>query len=329
MRRVYRGELAKHGVSEGTKAVLKYKKSNPSGGAASAAEGGLAKVVGLQFAPEHVALVAARLSPHTPLFGVGAVYLTAALEYLVAEVLELAGKEAKEGTSSSTFITPRHIGLAIRGDEELNKMFRKHVIRQSGVVPSIHSVLTREQEAGRMGCTTPFEDMMMAKAQASRPSLPCFVDPRTGLHCVVAGGELRPFPLFDVMSKEDQITRRGLAQAVLTAVETGVMKGEGYHFSRKTDEGDDDDAEEGWGKPSLATTHIRRLREMRHMQVRSTLLAYELTYFPLGKMHSDLSSHIPRPQTSRLDPHPLASHPFDLSPDASTHSDLSLRPFRP
>merc|ERR1712238_545561 len=72
--------------------------------------------------------------------GAGApVYLAAVLEYLCAEILELAGNAARDNKKSR--ITPRHITLAVKNDEELNKLLGDVTIAQGGVLPNIHAVL--------------------------------------------------------------------------------------------------------------------------------------------------------------------------------------------
>ena len=78
--------------------------------------------------------------------GAGApVYLAAVLEYLAAEILELAGNAARD--NKKTRIIPRHIQLAVRNDEELSKLLSGVTIAAGGVLPNIHTVLLPKKTA--------------------------------------------------------------------------------------------------------------------------------------------------------------------------------------
>ncbi|XP_025952072.1 histone H2A isoform X1 [Dromaius novaehollandiae] len=110
-----------------------------SGGKARAKAKSRSSRAGLQFPVGRVHRLL-RKGNYAERVGAGApVYLAAVLEYLSAEILELAGNAARD--NKKTRIIPRHLQLAIRNDEELNKLLGGVTIAQGGVLPNIQAVL--------------------------------------------------------------------------------------------------------------------------------------------------------------------------------------------
>merc|ERR1712167_114229 len=99
--------------------TMPAKRSGAGKGKSSASRRFVTKAAraGLQFPVGRIARFLKK-GRHADRVGAGApVYLAAVLEYLAAEVLELAGNAAKD--NKKTRIIPRHIQLAIRNDDEL------------------------------------------------------------------------------------------------------------------------------------------------------------------------------------------------------------------
>ena len=132
------GELAKHAVSEGTKAIVKSTCGFDKSQAGRRTKMSASNRAGLQFPVGKFRAVMKRTAKFR--IGRGApVYLAAVMEYLTAEILELAGNAARD--NRKVRITPRHLMLGIQNDEELNRMTAKGYVVQGGVIPHIHALV--------------------------------------------------------------------------------------------------------------------------------------------------------------------------------------------
>ena len=121
---------AKGLAGKGTLSEKKGDKKKPTSRSAKA---------GLQFPVGRIhRFLKGRVTSQGRVGATAAVYSAAILEYLCAEVLELAGNASKDLKLKR--ITPRHLQLAIRGDEELDALI-KATIAQGGVIPHIHKSL--------------------------------------------------------------------------------------------------------------------------------------------------------------------------------------------
>ena len=134
VRLVLPGELARHAVSDATKAVTKYS-SAPKG------KGSRADKAGLVFSVARAEKLIR--NHHCGRVGGGAsVYLAAVLEYLSAEFMELAGRSALD--HKHLRINVRDLQLIARNDNELNKLL--YVLggwdwMGGGALPNIHTAL--------------------------------------------------------------------------------------------------------------------------------------------------------------------------------------------
>jgi histone H2A len=130
------GQLSNHALNEISKAVKKYEEAT-SGNSRTEKAGLLLSVPRV----EKIVMSYAVLKRKRKIM---AVALAAVIEYLLVEILELAGNASKDFKVKR--ITPRHILLGIQGDAELDRV-TKNMILPGGVDPYIHPFLQRRKSS--------------------------------------------------------------------------------------------------------------------------------------------------------------------------------------
>jgi histone H3/H4 len=127
------GELARHGTGEGTKAVTNFANSSKSGKKTDRS--------GLKVPPSRIHRIIADTCKQR-IGTTASIYCAAVVEYIIAEILELAGSRTTQETRK--VISSGDLFMAINHDEELHKLVKNNLnieILTGSVIPNIHSIL--------------------------------------------------------------------------------------------------------------------------------------------------------------------------------------------
>jgi histone H3/H4 len=132
VRLIIPGGLRRHAISEGTGALVKFNDGRKKG-----------RRAGIEFSISRVESQLRKNACNKCRVGKNAsVYLAAVLNYLSAEILELAGNVARDHRPRTPRrITVRDLMLAVKEDGELTSLFRRRVFVGGGVKPNINYFL--------------------------------------------------------------------------------------------------------------------------------------------------------------------------------------------
>ena len=73
-------------------------------------------------------------------------FMAGVLEYLTAEMIELAGNIAEQHKKKT--IGPKHLNLGVRSDDELAKLMAEVTIAQGGQLPNINEFFLKKKKGG-------------------------------------------------------------------------------------------------------------------------------------------------------------------------------------
>ncbi|XP_061693912.1 core histone macro-H2A.2 isoform X2 [Syngnathoides biaculeatus] len=154
-----------------------------------------------------------RTGTHKYRIGMGApVYMAAVIEYLAAEILELAGNAARDNKKGR--ITPRHIKLAVANDEELNQK------RGSRVKVDSQTSVPEKQEL-RSKNTKPVKPLKKVKGKRGRKSKNIDNDKESVPNSTVEDG---PGDGFTILSAKSLFLGQKLSLTVTEINKIGMMK---------------------------------------------------------------------------------------------------------
>eukprot|EP01084_Bolivina_argentea_P031574 58446_1 len=119
-------ELAKHTISENTKAITKYQSSH---------SGSRSDRCGLIFPVGRIARYIKQYGYGDRIGALTAVPLASTLQYLTSELLEAAGNIANDQNKKR--IDPRHVLLALQNDDDFSQLTDMVCIPDAGVKPDV------------------------------------------------------------------------------------------------------------------------------------------------------------------------------------------------
>ena len=221
LKKRYCGALFKHAESEVKKAITKYSTHhkmwyfNKEGLLESESPVNIGTMSGLSFDPHLIYSLIRRLYPDKFKITVeGLIAVTASIEYIVAEVLELSGNccndiRANRAIAGSKSIDTRDIYLAVFNDTELNVTFANAIFMNSGNMnhfnPNVTSILNVRDED-----STTFDLLLENVSDENSGRL--IIDSRTGIPHENAG---QFFHLFEQLTSYSRTRLKYQAQKKL------------------------------------------------------------------------------------------------------------------
>ena len=138
VRTVLPGQLSNHAICEAVKVITKFNSTN---GGSKNNRVSITSRTGLNFSPS-----AAKRFFNGRSGATAKMYLAAVLEYLTAEMLELAGNCSRDYKKIK--ITPRHLMIAVYNDEELDTLFKRNNIQiiGGGIIEYVPSSFLPEKD---------------------------------------------------------------------------------------------------------------------------------------------------------------------------------------